>query len=330
MSVARGSEYTKSGDSGSFRDLQISSTGGDSRSLVVRVDDLTYLNGLREANQLPVLESDSLEVAATAAAIRAVDETPEFFSSSDAVEISLGYDELSEQRPVSSMGNRTLRRYIARRLYLAWEHVSFDYYLGFGPIDEAITGVGPEGFLRNLQLLEQEEYVVLSRTMDRGFSGFDARGTALLIRDVERYGAAKADVESPTDFKARLLLLDTLASERDEIIQERGRYELAQSSVEVVSVFRAISPILEGVVRRLLRASGSTREHGSLGPMIGELRSRTIGTRGLWSQLNAVMTNGRDISLHGEDLPIAVLRIAAETCFELFPQLAILFPSSSA
>ncbi len=79
-------------------------------------------------------------------------------------------------------------------------------------------------------------------------------------------------------------------------------------------------------VRRILRAHGSDKEHGTLGPMNSELRQLSIGTGGLWSQLNAVLNNGRDISLHGEELPVAVLRMACENCFELFPQLGQLFP----
>jgi hypothetical protein len=158
---------------------------------------------------------------------------------------------------------------------------------------------------------------------------FQAKPTAQLIREVERYGAAEGDVESEADFTARLVAQAILSAERPAVLAERRRYELAQAPEDVVSVFRAVMPMVEGIVRRLLRAQGSKKEHGSLGPMIAELAERRIGTLGLWSQLSAVLTNGRDISLHGEELPIAVLRITTETCFELIPQLGLLFPTLS-
>ena len=53
-----------------------------------------------------------------------------------------------------------------------------------------MTGAEVEAFLRNLQLLEQEGYIELNRTMGTGFSSFQARATALLVREVERHGAA--------------------------------------------------------------------------------------------------------------------------------------------
>jgi len=202
--------------------------------------------------------------------------------------------------------------------------------LSFDERDAALTGADPNDFLRNLQLLEQEGYLVLSGTHDPGFAGFDARGTARLIRDVERYGAAAPDVESQEDYALRLQAVQALSANHSAILAERLRYRAAQSSVELASVFRAVAPLLEGVVRRLLEAHGSKRNHSSLGPMIGELTERRLGTLGLRSQLSAVQSSARDISLHGEELPSAVLRIACETCFELFPQLGMLYPEVSA
>jgi hypothetical protein len=244
--------------------------------------------------------------------------------------IELGYDELDEFKTSTQMPDQALRRYIARRLYLAWEHGSLDQLLSFETTDEALTGARPQAFLRNLQLLEQEGYLELSRSMGTSFSSFSARPTARLIREVERYGAAEGDVESEADYGARLGAPQALQDEQNAIMAERRRYRLARTPDEIVSVFRAVMPILEGVVRRVLRAHGSEKQYGSLGQMIGELRTRSIGTLGIWSQLNAVLTNGRDISLHGEELPVAVLRIVTESCFELFPQLVSLFPDPSA
>lgn len=329
IAVRSGPEYHQSGDAGVFFDLNVSSTGGNARPITVRVDEPSYINGLRQANGLLPLDQVARGAAALVAGIHAVDGNPDFFASSEPLRLNLDYDQLTP-KSVPSIGNQELRRHIARRLYLTWEHGSFDDFLAFGSMDESLTGAGAQAFLRNLQLLEQEGYVKLSRTMGTGFSSFQARPTAQLVREVERYGAARGDVESEADFTARLVAHAVLSAEQPGIMAERRRYELAQAAEEVASVFRAVMPILEGVVRRLLRAHGSTKEHGSLGPMIAELVERKIGTRGLGSQLNAVLTSGRDISLHGEDLPIAVLRIATETCFELFPQLGLHFPTPSA
>lgn len=325
VSLEHGTEHTRGGHAAVFVDLNVGSTGGDLRSVEVRLDDPDYVNGLRINNQLPPLTEQDRAEAARVAAIRAVDASPDFFADAEPLRLKLDYDEL-DSPPVERVSDKALRRYIARRLYLVWENASFDDYLRFGPTDIALTGANSEAFLRNLQLLEQEGYVDMSRTFGSGFSGFEARGTADLVREVERHGAAGADVESQGDFNARIEGLGSLSPERASIAAERQRYENAQTPEELASVFRAVVPLLEGVVRRLLRAHGSDKEYGTLGPMIGELRQRTIGTRGLWSQLNAVLNNGRDISLHGEELPVAVLRIVTESCFELLPQLGQLFP----
>lgn len=329
LSVESGPEQSRPNDLGVYFDLRVSSTGGDTRHVTVRVDEPAYVNAARAANNLPPLDAGGRASAAQVAAIRAVDENTEFFASTEPLQLALTYDELDESRVTDRISDQNLRRYIARRLYLIWQHKSFDHYLRFGSSDQALTGATPGAFLRNLQLLEQEGHVELERTAGGGFAGFEARATALLVREVEEHGAAEDDVESETDYTARLIVQAALAPEHDSIVDERRRYELAQTPQELASVFRAIVPILEGVVRRLLRAHGGERDYGTLGPMIGELRKRKIGTRGTWTQLTAVKTTGRDISLHGEELPVAVLRIVTVTCFELFPQLGLLFPVSS-
>ncbi|MBI4541302.1 MAG: hypothetical protein HY704_17505 [Gemmatimonadetes bacterium] len=319
----------KSGHSGVFVDIAVSSTGGEQRAVTVYVDDPAYINGLRKGNQLPPLDQPALATGAQLAAIRAVDANSDFFASAESIQLQLGYADFDETPSTGRVTDQALRRYVARRLYLTWEHQSLDEYITFSEMDASLTGAGSDAFLRNLQLLEQEGYVQLSRTMGAGFSSFRARATAKLIRDVERYAAPAADVESEADYVARLEGHSSLSLDRDSILAERRRYEAARSAEEVASVFRATVPVLEGVVRRLLRAHGSKKDYSSLGPMIADLRSRSIGGLSLWSQLNAVLTNGRDISLHGERLPLPVLRMVTESCFELLPQLGALFPNPS-
>lgn len=143
-------------------------------------------------------------------------------------------------------------------------------------------------------------------------------------------GVGDGDLEGAEAYGLRIGALSALIGVSEGINAERGRYEEARSQEQVTSVFRAVAPILERVVKDLLHAHGSTKHHSSIGPMISELRSRSIGDRALWSQLDAVRTCGRDISLHGDDVPLPVLRILTVTCFELFPVLAELFPAGSA
>src|SRR5690606_19859262 len=262
--------------------------------------------------------------------IRAVDSEPDFFRLDSAIAVGLGFDEIVELEQGPRINDRALRRYIARRLYLFWQQSGPYSELSFEERDSLLTGAEPADFLRNLHILAQEGYVDLDGTHDPGFAGFTARPTARLIRDVERHGAAAPDVETRDDYAARLIAATALAEERAAILSERQRYEAALTGLELTSVFRAIVPILEGVIRRLLQARGATREHTSLGPMIQEMTQRRLGTLGLRSQISAVQTAARDISLHGEHVPPAVLRIATETVFELFPQIGVLFNEVSA
>ena len=289
-----------------------------------------YVNTIRRANHLPPLGARERAEAAWVAAVRAVDGSPGFFETAEPLKIDLRYDDLDETAIPSRISDQDLRRYVARRLYLLWKEASFDVDLEFDGRDAALTGAGPTDFLRNLQLLQEGGYVHLDTTHDEGFAGFTARGTARLIRDVERHGAATPDIESQADYTARLSAIGQLSTEVEAILSERQRYEVAQTPAEVASVFRALAPILEGVLRRLLQAHGSRHQLPTLGPMIGEMTRRDIGSLGTRSQLGAVQNHGRDISLHGEDVPVVVLRIVTEICFKLFSELGGLFPPPTA
>jgi hypothetical protein len=330
VAVAVSGPRTAYGDTAAFYDVAVQSSAAASRTVEVRIDEPRFVNTIRYHNRQRPLAPEDLAAAAWIAALRAVDNEPGFFDTDAALRIELGYDELDESSRPQRISDHALRQYIARRLYLLWKEQSFYASLSFDERDSALTGADPDDFLRNLQLLEQEGYVQLDGTHDHGFAGFSARGTARLIRDVERYGAAVTDVESQDDYAARLRAAHALSADRTAILNERMRYRAAQSSAELASVFRAVAPLLEGVVRRLLEAHGSKRNHTNLGTMIHELTERRLGTLGVRSQLSAVQSSARDISLHGEELPSAVLRIACETCFELFPQLGVLYPQGSA
>jgi len=150
-------------------------------------------------------------------------------------------------------------------------------------------------------------------------------GKTALVRDVERFGAAHEDATSAVDYAAALSAYPTIASVMPAILAERRRYDVANTETELMSVFRAVPPLVETVVRELLVNLGSKRDHSTLGPMIADLKGRGVGGVGLWSQLEYVLKFGRDLAQHGTALPLAVLRIACENAFELVPQVAVLF-----
>ncbi len=104
------------------------------------------------------------------------------------------------------------------------------------------------------------------------------------------------------------------------------RYSTAVTHQELESVFRAVAPLVEAVLKQLLKSKGSKHEHSSLGPAIADLHQRGIGGKPLWSQLNHILKFARDLEGHGASLPDPVLRIACENSFGLIPQLAALFP----
>jgi hypothetical protein len=177
--------------------------------------------------------------------------------------------------------------------------------------------------LRNVQILAAEEYLNWSQPLaDR----IDVIPTAKLIREVERFGCAREDATKEQDLLAAIDAYPDLKAHKATMANEWRRYEIAFTDVELQSVFRSIAPIVEQVAKELLLTRGSTTSHPTLGPVIGELRSRKIGGIALWSQLDHILKFGRDLAQHGSDLPDTVVRIACANAFELLPQLGALFP----
>jgi hypothetical protein len=303
----------------------VESTGGTSLQTEVVFTSPRLTNFLLEHEGQEPLDQRGRRDLTLLAVLRAVQEDEDFFSSRDP--ITIDGEELQRLREPRTISDQSLRRYIARKLYLLWSEETFNAYAEFGSVDAALTGAGARDFLRNLQVLAQEGYADLEETMDPGFPGFMARGTAKLVRHVERYGAAREDVENPEDYGARLRAVPALARHAELLLLQRGRLAAAGRPEEIVSVFRAVMPTVEAIVRDLLRAAGDGREHSSLGPMIASLRNRGVGDRGVWAQLATIKNSARDIDLHGQELPMSVLRIATEVSFELAPQLGLLFPA---
>lgn len=216
--------------------------------------------------------------------------------------------------------NRDVRRLIARLAFESWAREDLRATIRPASPDMIVTGTRYPTFIRNIQLLEEEGYVRASWSNDY-LVGFSA--TARLIREVELFGAARADVVSERDYGASIESYSVLDPHRESLMLERVRYDRAVGTTELISVFRSVAPTVEAVLAEVLRRHGAG-EFTSLGPMIGALQQRQLGDRALWSQLGHVHKFARDLAEHGSQLPTPALRIASENAFELLPQIAAL------
>lgn len=238
-------------------------------------------------------------------------------------EVAIGSDDVTSllQRPRQS--DRDARRFLARRIYDGYSRSTLREPMTLDAMDIAICGGSDQDVLRNCQLLEEEGYLFI-RGNAPGSITIEPR--AKLIREVERFGAAREDAAGEADFPSSMRAYPRLAAVQSAVLLEYGRYNTARTAVELDSVFRALAPIVEQVVKDVLAASGSASQHGSLGPAINDMRQRSIGNVGLWAELSHVLKFTRDLSQHGTSLPDPVLRIACENCFQLLPQLGALYP----
>lgn len=136
------------------------------------------------------------------------------------------------------------------------------------------------------------------------------------------------EFEDAEAYIERVNSLPAMADNAVAVGQEYQRFRLATSSAELTSVFRALAPTVEAVLKNLLRAHGSQKVHLSLGTVIAELRERRIGGVGFISQVAHILRFGRDLAQHGNEIPDSVLRLACENAFQLVLQAANLFPNA--
>ena len=232
-------------------------------------------------------------------------------------------DALRSTRKRPKVSDRDLRRYIVRRLYDEYSRTTLGDPVSFEEHDQLYTGAASQDFIRCTQVLESEGYLKIKLTAP--FVGPMVVPTAKLVRDVERYGAAREDVVSEEDYGAAITAWPALKAHVSALLAERARYIAASTAEELLSVFRATAPIVESIARSLLENRGSSKAYPTLGPIIGDLQSRGIGGPQLTSQLDHVLKFSRDLASHGERIPLAVLRISCENAFSLAPQLAALY-----
>jgi len=217
--------------------------------------------------------------------------------------------------------DRDLRRYVARRVYQAYTHETLNALVMLDEFDFLLMGAGRKDFLRSCEVLAEEGYLRLEAG-----PALVMRATAKLVRDVERFGAAREDVVAERDYMQAVRSYPALQEFVPDIELEYRRYSAAMTDTELESVFKAASPVVEAIAKRLLAAHGSSQHHPSLGPVIADLQSRGLAGPALLSQLNHILKFARDLSQHGTSLPQPVLRIACENAFELVPQLGALWP----
>lgn len=296
---------------------------GDANKLVrVDLDMLANFGTLSDPNSPDeIVDGHPWHAVAILAIIDGIDSDHQLATRSKDSVLVVAADEVEGLLHRTPMTDRELRRYIARWIHAVYSGHTLDVEVTLTRLDELVTGCRQVDLQRNVGLLAAEGYLNIPRRTKGQSPVF--KPTARLIREVERYGAAKEDVASDRDYAATIGAYDILQDEKQAILLEWTRYQTAQTSVELASVFRALAPTVESVLRRVLSTYG-TKVAGNLGPMIGDLRSRQLGDRGMWSRLNHIVVFARDLAEHGEHLPEPTLRIACEEALALLPQLAVL------
>lgn len=270
------------------------------------------------------LNDQNMKDLAVIAVIDEIDRNPDFtFGTQEPYQIVVTPEKSVQLFRRDRVSDKELRRLIARRLYNSFATTTLLNSVTFDQIYLLMTGCQLPDFIRNLELLDDEGYLQIT-----GRSPPSARPRAKLIRDVERFGAARDDAITKFDYREGLEAYEVLAEHRTELLLERQRYDAAQTVTELESVFRATAPVVEAVLRSLLKKIHPDREFTSLGKMIAILERDKVGDLGLWSQLNHILAFSRDIEEHGHQLPEPVVRIACENAFGLAIQLAALFPNT--
>ena len=267
-------------------------------------------------------ERDELAVLAV---LSEIDSSPNIIENPERKhEILANQDALTKYLKRNKFSDRDMRRYIVRKVYDSYSRKTLYDDVKIEKIDYWITGSEPIDFMRNTQVLDEEEYLRVHDPFAE--SDIIISGRAKLVREFEKYGAARDDVIAKEDYESTLKNYNVLKNSEEAILLEYKRYSNSIGPLETISVFRSIAPIVEQLLRELLKSHDCNKDLPTLGPMISELRQRKLGSAGLYSQINHILKFARDLSQHGNDVPLSVLRIACQNAFELVPQIASLFP----
>lgn len=268
------------------------------------------------------LTPEVLDELVVVSVLQAVDQDPAIVGPSGGpYQVYIHADNVATIANPRRLTDREIRRWLARRVYDEYFRADLDVHVMFDSLDLRITGATAADLWRNAQVLGEEAYFRVDRPVGAPYS---IRPTAKLVRDVEKYGSAREDVVSESDYTQALESHPLVTPYREEILLEYHRYAAATTRAEIASVFRAVAPVIESILRDVLREKGVERDLPTLGPMIGELTNRRIGDSSLYSQLNHVFKFARDLEEHGNSTREPVLRIACANAFELVPQILAL------
>lgn len=318
--IALGDIVTPQGKDGHCVPAVINHVSG-TKDIRVCFDRLVRLDSVsEERNPEAETDGDAWEVLAVLAIIDYVDSDPESLEDNHKAVLLVDHDLAFRIINRSSMSDRDLRRFIARWVYTVYSHQTLSVRIAFSRIDELITGCSALAIERNVGVLVAEQYLTYGEVKRNG----TVSPTVKLVREVERYGAAKEDAVAEHDYSASLRAYPILAGHRDGIVMEWERYSTARTATELVSVFRALVPYVEAILGDVLHSHGSKKAAATLAPMITDLQRRQLADRGLLSKLNHIIVFARDLALHGASTPEPVLRIACENAFGLIPQIAAL------
>jgi hypothetical protein len=217
------------------------------------------------------------------------------------------------------LDDRSLRLYIARRVYDEYSRSTLNHVCWMDQFDNYLSGSDLVAFQRNAGLLTAEGYVT---TVYPEHPVTALQPTARLIREMERFGGPAEDVTSERDFAGTLSAWPMLASYRQSLLIEWNRYVVARSQAELLSVFRALAPIVEAILRDILASHASKKVDGTLSTMIGDVAQRKLASRALLSKLNHIVLFSRDLTEHGGEQGEGVLRVVCENAFEVVGELA--------
>jgi hypothetical protein len=291
----------------------------------VEFDALVNTEGISlPESPVPEIDENPMAALAVLAVIDYVDTDPASLADESDTVIAVDYARANRLIRRPCMNDRDLRRFLARWVHTVYRRNTLQVRIELWRIDELITGCSATAIDRNIGVLEAEGY--LTRTVEIGnpLGNPIVSPSVKLVRDVERYGAAREDAAAERDYVASLRAYPALASHRDGVILEWERYSTARTSTELVSVFRALVPFVEAVLGDTLRSHGSAKSNATLPPMIAELQHRQLADRGLLAKLNHIIVFARDLATHGASLSEPVVRIACENTFDLIPQIAAL------
>jgi hypothetical protein len=292
------------------------------RKVLVAIDpfinpDIVKAPGGQDA----VVDPHPRQALAILAVLDALDTDSAFGSNSGNTTLEVNSDRAKTLASKPHPSDRDIRRYLARLVYTVYSNGSLESTVTLDRMDELITGARRIDLERNVGVLMAECYL----SDEYQTMGDDSlAATVKLVREVERFGAAKDDVVSERDYAATIDAHPILAVDRTALLHEWTRFGVARTEAELVSVFRALAPLVESILRPVLATHGSKKSDSSLGPMIGDLEARKLGNRAIWSRLNHVVLFGRNLTEHGDSLSEPALRMACENAFDLVPQIAAL------